>query len=152
MENSKSETMDVALKVETVKRRIGKKEDEIRKKMLQIQAEEKIIESHKAKLLDHRQKLERLEKQKKVLRLDLIDLLADDAKIDRNKFFEQIATAATLKSDSEHPNESGDCNQEIISESTNSKKNNEVDSLEQVRAAIMKNHPNGISLSDRAKI
>ncbi len=176
MANTKKETPSLEFQIEELKRKIEQKDVDIKQVTERMQKETELVEFHKAKVKKYSDDIRILNLQNKGLSMDLMDLRADMAQIDREKYFESAMIAADKNMPKAEPEktveganapstapdaDSSKADSEINDPEKNessTKKDDEqpqsIDStnpLEKARAEFNKKHPDGFSIAERSK-
>lgn len=162
MANAKKELTGVDFKIEEIKKKISQKDKDIKLANERIQKEIELVEFHKNKVKKYTDDFKKLNLEKKGLRMDLMDLRADIAKVDRDEYFENVMTAAENKTPNGVSNEKIDkvetpaINQVEKQNSSNKEKTetqikDNMTPLDKARAEFNKKHPNGFSVVERSK-
>lgn len=162
MANAKKELTGVDFKIEEIKKKISQKDKDIKLANERIQKEIELVEFHKNKVKKYTDDFKKLNLEKKGLRMDLMDLRADIAKVDRDEYFENVMTAAENKTPNGVSNEKIDkvetpaINQVEKQNSPNKEKTetqikDNMTPLDKARAEFNKKHPNGFSVVERSK-
>ena len=162
MTNAKKEPTGVDFKIEELKKKISQKDKDIKLVNERIQKEIELVEFHKNKVKKYTDDFKKLNLEKKGLRMDLMDLRDDIAKVDRDEYFENVMTAAENKTPNGVSNEKIDkvetpaINQAEKQNSPNKEKiesqiKDNMTPLDKARAEFNKKHPNGFSVVERSK-
>lgn len=162
MVNAKKELTGADFKIEEIKKKISQKDKDIKLANERMQKEMELVEFHKNKLKKYTDDFKKLNLEKKGLRMDLMDLRADMAKVDRDEYFENVMTAAENKTPNGVSNEKIDkvetpaINQAEKQNSLNKEKpesqiKDKMTPLDKARAEFNKKHPNGFSVVERSK-
>lgn len=162
MANAKKELTGADFKIEEIKKKISQKDKDIKLANERMQKEMELVEFHKNKLKKYTDDFKKLNLEKKGLRIDLMDLRADMAKVDRDEYFENVMTAAENKTPNGVSNEKIDkvetpaINQAEKQNSLNKEKpesqiKDKMTPLDKARAEFNKKHPNGFSVVERSK-
>lgn len=94
MANVKKEVPSLDFQIEELKKKIEQKDNDIKLAEERRQKENELVEFHKAKVKKYSEDIRNMNLQKKGLRMDLMDLRADIANVDRDQYFESVMSAA----------------------------------------------------------
>ena len=156
MANTKKELTGADFKIEEIKKKINQKDKDIKLANERMQKEIELVEFHKNKLKKYTDDLKKINLEKKGLRMDLMDLRADMAKIDRDEYFENVMTAVDNKTSKSVSNEKIDKVETPViaqddKENIESQIKDNITPLDKARAEFNKKHPNGFSVVERSK-
>ncbi len=163
MANVKKEPLSLDFQIEELKKKIVKIDEDIKSNTERMQKENELVAFHKSKVKKYSDVIRNLDLEKKVLRMDLMDLRADIAQVDRVEYFENVMSAAEKNTPKIKPEEKVDganapsttTDDTSISPDEKTEDSNEsednITSLEKARAEFNKKHPDGISIAERSK-
>lgn len=162
MANVKKEATSLDFQIEELRKKIGQKDKDILLVKERMKKEMDLVEFHKNKLKKYSDDLQKLNLEKKGLRMDLMDLRADMAEIDRDAYFENAMTAADKKMTKVDQEEKVDevevpaADKKEIQMPLNKEKQVSPDQehmtpLDKARAEFNKKHPDGFSAVERSK-
>ncbi len=162
MAKTKKEDMDVSFQIEDLKNKIKLKDDLLQKANERLKKEEELLDLHKSKVKKFMEEIKKLNLEKNSLRMNFMDIVADNANIDRNEFFEQTMTSiannyskppkeesSTDEKDKKTPVSVPQKKEPPIKEESQPIDN--ITPLAQARAEYNKKHPDGFSAAERSK-
>lgn len=94
MATTKKEAPSLDFQIEELKKKIEQKDKDIKLAEERMQKENELVEFHKTKVKKYSEDIRNMNLQKKGLRMDLMDLRADIANVDRDQYFENAMSAA----------------------------------------------------------
>lgn len=155
MANVKKEATGLEFQIEELRKKIGQKDKDILSVKERMKKEMDLVEFHKNKLKKYSDDLQKLNLEKKGLRMDLMDLRADMAEIDRDAYFENAMTAADNKMpkvEVEVPAaDKKEIQMPLNKEKQVSPAQEHMTPLDKARAEFNKKHPDGFSAVERSK-
>lgn len=135
VEKNKVDEINFVAKIEVIKMEIQKKDEIISKLDERIQKEEHLIRLHETNKNKIFQERKRIHLERNSLKMDLIDLHADDAKVDREQFFNQLIANVSTALPKNNEEGRGLENLDVTPE-------NEMTPLQRAKAELIKKHPN----------
>ena len=94
MATAKKEAPSLDFQIEELKKKIEQRDKDIKLATERMLKENELVEFHKTKAKKYSEDIRNMNLQKKGFRMDLMDLRADIANVDRDQYFESAMSAA----------------------------------------------------------